>query len=106
MIEGLPLGGILNRDGTLYVWPEKCGVVRAFDIAHKEFLGTILNLRDDRWLSLTPDGHYRGSPGIEKDLVYVATTDSGEQITLTPAEFAKRFGWKNDPSQVRLTPAE
>ena len=30
-----------------------------------------------------------------------ASTASGQQ-TLTPAEFANRYGWQNDPSQVRL----
>jgi serine/threonine protein kinase/WD40 repeat protein len=114
VIEGIPIetdlawagSGMLNRDGTLYVWAEKCGIVRAFDIPHETLLGTIVNLRDDRWMSLSPDGHYRASPGIEKEIVYVATTDAGEQITLTPAEFEKRYGWKNDPSKVTLTPED
>jgi WD40 repeat protein len=105
-IEELPLGCILKKEGTLYVWAEKCGVVRAFDIPNNQLLGTILNLRDYRWLSLTPDGHYQGSAGIEKDIVYAATTDAGEQMALSPEEFEKRFGWKNDPSKVKLTPAE
>jgi hypothetical protein len=35
-----------------------------------------------------------------------ALTDDGQQLTLTPAEFAARFGWQNDPSKVTLTPAE
>jgi hypothetical protein len=34
--------------------------------------------------------------------VYVALTEEGEQITLTPEEFRQRYGWKNDPSRVRL----
>jgi hypothetical protein len=37
-------------------------------------------------------------------LVYVVLTEDDEQITLTPAEFEQRYGWKNDPSKVRLLP--
>jgi WD40 repeat protein len=50
-------------------------------------------------LAVSPDGHYRGSPGIEQDVIYVVQTESG-QATLSPDEFAKRFGWKNDPGKV------
>ena len=47
-------------------------------------------------------GHYRGSLKIERDLRYVPQLADGSQVTLTPAEFAQRFGWKNDPEKVRL----
>ena len=36
------------------------------------------------------------------ELVHVVQTDDDRQITLTPQEFAEQYGWKNDPSQVRL----
>ena len=51
-------------------------------------------------LVVSPEGHYRASPGIEKDLVYAVLTDKGEQLMLSPAEFAKKYGWKNDPEKV------
>jgi WD40 repeat protein/tRNA A-37 threonylcarbamoyl transferase component Bud32 len=54
----------------------------------------------DDWLLVSPEGHYRGGPGIEKHIVYVAQTATGQE-TFTPAEFAARFGWKNDPERVR-----
>jgi len=57
----------------------------------------------DQWLVLGPTGHYRGSAGVEEHIVYVAQTDAGEYLTLSPAEFQKRFGWKNDPCQAWLT---
>ncbi len=47
-------------------------------------------------------GHYRGSRNIERDLIYIAETEDGVQHTLTPEEFAKKYGWKNDPDRVRL----
>ena len=41
-------------------------------------------------------------PGVEKEFVYVVLTEQGEQLTLTPAEFTKKYGWKNDPAKVSL----
>ena len=61
---------------------------------------TIVPLRDNHWLRLTADGHYQGSPKIEDEIVYVLETEAGQE-TRTPAGFAKRFGWKNDPKPVR-----
>jgi len=64
---------------------------------------TLVPLRDGKWLALRPDGHYRGSPGAEKELVYVVQTETGQEL-LAPAEFEKKYGWKNDPQHVRLPP--
>ncbi len=65
--------------------------------------GMFLPLVDQKGLALTADGHYRGTPDrIERDIRYVAQLADGSQVTLTPAEFAKRFGWKNDPERVKL----
>ncbi len=47
-------------------------------------------------------GHYRGSPGVEDQFVYVAMLPDGSQRTYTPDEFAKNFGWKNDPDKAEL----
>jgi len=46
-------------------------------------------------------GHYSGTAGVEKHLIYQAVGLSG-QSTLTQEEFTERFGWKNDPSKVKL----
>ena len=54
---------------------------------------------DKQYVSISPEGHWRGSPGVESELVYLVLTDHGQEM-LTPAEFAKRFGWKNDPGKV------
>ena len=56
----------------------------------------------DHWLCLGPTGHYHGSPGVEDQFVYVAHLEDGSQITLTPADFAKRFAWKNNPEKATL----
>ena len=54
------------------------------------------------WLVISPEGHHRGSPFVERQIVYVAQTADGTQQTLPPAEFAKSYGWQNDPANVKL----
>jgi hypothetical protein len=53
-------------------------------------------------LAVSPDGHFKGSEGISDKLIYIVQTDDGVQHTLTPAEFANQYGWKNDPKKVQL----
>ncbi|MDP6543890.1 MAG: hypothetical protein QGH60_07845 [Phycisphaerae bacterium] len=50
---------------------------------------------------ISAGGHYSGPAGVEKHLIYQAVGLSG-QSTLTQEEFGQRFGWKNDPSKIRL----
>jgi hypothetical protein len=69
-----------------------------------QVLGAVVLLRHEDRLLVSADGHYGGTPNVERLFSYVVLTDSGEQVTLTPEEFAARYHWKNDPSQVRLAP--
>lgn len=83
------------------------GVIRGYDIATQQQLGSLwpkIRVGDDwfHWLCIGPTGHYRGSHGIEEQIVYVAQLDDGSHVTLAPADFAQRFGWKNDPSKATL----
>lgn len=78
--------------------------VRVHRLADGALDRTLLALRDQQYAAVSPDGHFAGSPDVEQEFVYVALTDDGEQITLTPAEFEQRFGWQNDPSQVPHLP--
>jgi hypothetical protein len=57
------------------------------------------------YLVISPEGHYRGSPGVENKIVYVVQTPDGQE-TLSPEEFARRCGWRNDPSRVPGDPGE
>lgn len=66
-------------------------------------LGVLLpSMSDSGYMCIGPEGHYRGSPGIEKHIVYVAMHDDGSQVTYTPDEFRRRFGWKNEPDKARF----
>jgi WD40 repeat protein len=75
---------------TTHVWDVDSGQVQA----------VLLGLPRDRALAVGATGHYRCTPGVEEDLVYVVQTDKGQE-TLTPEEFARKYHWKNDPNQVR-----
>ena len=78
------------------------GFLRLCDPATGQLRATFVPVPHGQSLAIGPDGHYRGSPQIERQLVVVVLTDDGRQEILTPAEFAKQYGWKNDPEQVRL----
>ena len=64
-------------------------------------LRSMVALSGQAYLALEPDGHYRGSAGVEKEILYVVQT-GGTQETLTPEEFADKYEWQNDPERVDL----
>ncbi len=64
-------------------------------------LGTLLMVRDCRPVVISPQGHYSAPVDVDDALVYVVEAEAGEQQTLTPREFARRFQWENDsPSGI------
>jgi serine/threonine-protein kinase len=63
-------------------------------------LGTLLMVRDCRPVFISPEGHYSAAVDVDDELVYIVETEAGEQQTLTPREFARRFQWENDPRQA------
>jgi WD40 repeat protein len=84
-----------------FVTCQRGGALSIGDLSTGKFQLTFVPLRGGQWLAVRPDGHYRGSPGVEKEIVYVVQTDAGQEV-LAPDEFAKKYGWKNDPESVRL----
>jgi WD40 repeat protein len=78
-----------------------CSIV-FWDTKTGELRGKLLSLSSAQGLVMNREGHYRGTPGIENQLVYVVETDRGQE-TLSPEEFATKYGWKNDPERVRLS---
>jgi eukaryotic-like serine/threonine-protein kinase len=77
-------------------------ITRFWDADNGQLRVVVLTLSDEKTLTLTPAGHYRGTGGIGRDLVYVAQTAGGQE-TLTPGEFEEKYRWRNDPTRVRLT---
>ena len=63
---------------------------------------SLLPLRNEQAVVVSPDGHWRGAtPAAEKEIVYVVQTREGQEV-LTPKEFAQRYDWKNDPKRPTL----
>jgi WD40 repeat protein len=99
---------------------EARGDIVTFDIQTNRRLGTLFPLMTgEHWMCVSPEGHLRGghfAPGqtefdpadtavpasLKEQIVYVALLDDGSQLTLSPDEFAARFGWQNDPNQAYL----
>ena len=82
-----------DEAGPILIWEAECG----------RPLQPLVSLNSAQAIVLSPDGHYRGSPRVERELICVVETDGG-QGTLSPKEFAAKYGWKNDPDRVRLLP--
>jgi WD40 repeat protein len=105
VVAGLWGGQAVSPDGRALAG-HTGSAIRLWDLDPGRPIGTLTLLRSvpaPVWLALTPDGHYRGSPAIEREIVYVVQTETG-QDTLTPADFAKKYGWKNEPERVQLSP--
>jgi serine/threonine protein kinase/WD40 repeat protein len=78
-------------DASILFWDTHTGQLRA----------TLLRFQNGEGLVVSAAGHYRATPGMERELVYVTQTDRGQE-TLTPEDFGKQYGWKNDPKPVSL----
>jgi WD40 repeat protein len=98
------LTGHMNSSGVpaasqkLVAFPGQ-SLIRLRRIADGELSRTLLPLRDGQSAVLSPDGHFRGSPGVEKEFVCVVQTKTGQE-TLSPEEFSQRYHWKNDPRRA------
>lgn len=101
VIEGAPAGGGFSDDGSIYSWELTEHSARTLETASGR-TETITWLRDENWLIVTDDGHYRGSPQVDRMLVYVVETDDGTHHIMTPDEFAAKYDWQNDPEQVQV----
>ncbi len=92
-------GAAFSPDGRLFV-ARADSAVRLHRLDDGRVIRTMLSLRDQSYAVISPEGHYRGSPEIEQELVYVVQT-AQSQDTLTPKQFTDKYGWRNDPQQVR-----
>jgi len=93
-----------SADGRTLICGGADGTARAWD-ARNDFQEHVVLLplqgSAGPGIAINREGDYRGPPGIAENLLYVASTERGQE-TLTPADFKSRFGWVNEPWQVGL----
>jgi WD40 repeat protein len=95
-------GGPFSPDGAFVTHVSRWLSVFISDADTGIRSGTVAVLNENQPLSLSAAGHYRTSSIAARKIVYIVQTDSGQQLTLAPAEFEKQYGWKNDPGKVNL----
>ena len=79
------------------------GFIMGFDIKGMRRLGVLVpELPNGEYIAIGPDGNYKGSPKCSTQVVVVALHTNGSLKTYSLEEFAEAFGWKNDPTKVRL----
>ena len=89
-----------SSDGRELAWASGTAV-HLHDSAGQP-LGVVLPLDTFGALAVTPDGHYRGNARVERAIRMVVQKRDGTSETLTPAEFEKKYHFRNDPDKVRL----
>ena len=94
--------GDWTPNGTTVVAGNVDRTVQFFDAQSAALRGSILE-DEGRVTLISSDGHWRCDPDKSPNLVYIAQT-LDRQVTLAPAEFAAKFGWRNNPVRVKLTP--
>lgn len=72
--------------------------VVAWDVPSRTPRAAQLTWKDKAYLFVQPVGKWVGSDAIDEEIVYVGLTDDGKLITLTPREFAARYGAQYVPS--------
>ena len=107
-LHTLPLAGRVrvlswSPDGQLLAAPDYGCRLRFWDMQSGELHAVLLRWHGEEGIVVRHDGHYCVTPGVADQLVYVGQTSDGRQLTLTPDEFERQYGWKNDPSKVTLT---
>jgi WD40 repeat protein len=89
-----------SPDGKRLAGGGELATTHVWDVETGRTAAVLFGLPSDRALAVGATGHYRCTPGVEQDLVYVVRTEGGQE-TRTPQAFAREYGWTNDPEQVR-----
>lgn len=86
-------------DGKTFATASLDRCVRFWDAAAK--VKTVAVAEKEQLIFIGTDGHYRTTGDAEDLVVAVVLTETG-MLTLTPKEFAAKYGHKNVPSSVKV----
>ncbi|MCY2994187.1 MAG: hypothetical protein NTY19_40875 [Planctomycetota bacterium] len=101
--NGVMQGLSISPDSKRLVAAGWGGIARIWNVQTGSPQGSVLQLANGQGALLSAEGHYQGTDQAQEAIVYVAEQDDGLQVTLPPSEFAKRYGWTNDPQRVKIT---
>jgi hypothetical protein len=76
--------------------------VKVHDTLTGDLLYTLMYLRDNHWIAISPEGYYKGSPGVEAMFHAIVQKEDGSQEVVSLSDFAAKYGWKNDPAKVKF----
>jgi WD40 repeat protein len=77
-------------DGTIHLWEVRSGRTRAIMIDGSDIHG----------LTIGPRGDHRGAKGFQDHIVFVVSTEEGQE-TLSYADMAAKYGWRNRPEKAQ-----
>ncbi len=86
-------------DGKSFATASLDRCVRFFDLAAK--VKTTAVAEKEQLIFIGTDGHYRTSGDAEDLIVAVVLTETG-MVTLSPKDFAAKYGFKNVPTNVKV----
>jgi WD40 repeat protein len=98
------VGGSMSASPNRPLVAVSCGdnILRIWDPLKNRLVAAIMLFGEGNpSLAFSGDGHYRVLGELGDKLLYVVESGAGQE-TLTPAEFAAKYGWKNDPDKVGL----
>jgi WD40 repeat protein len=86
--------------GAVVVCCDSDRTTRFFDIGSGQLRGVLL-AEDGQIITVGAEGHYRADKP-DAELIYVAQAEKAQE-THTPASFAAKYKWRNNPTTIKLT---
>lgn len=83
--------------------------IRFYNADTRETAATLLRLRMQPApvdVILTGDGHFKTFGAADGLLVYIAETEAGDMVALSPKDFEAKYGWRNNPAKVKVAMPE
>jgi WD40 repeat protein len=89
-----------SKDGTL-LFSACHRFVRLWNPSSGQSAMTVVPMGPHTSLAISGEGHFRANGQFDPsaEVVYIAATADGQE-TMAPDDFARRYGWRNDPAKA------